>query len=423
MKSIMNKLQAIVEKCDSLESISFWHSVGGGTGSGLFSLFVEELEACSKFDKLELMTYPSVVKSPGIVEPYNSILSQHYTIDAMDVSLMFDNETMYKVFEEHLHVRSPTHTHINKMISQMYNSITASARFPGTVGNLKELSHNLIPFPRIHFPIPSLSPLATLETMKYVINTVDNITINGLFSDLQLVNSKPSEGSYISCCLIYRGNVNPTEAHKAVQNVKSNDKLNFVDWCPVGIKMIYCDRPAYVNFDGEVGIAPISLGILSNNSSITDIIITNTYKFQFLFRKRAFVHWYIGEGQEESEFNDAMENVVCLISDYESLTNDNMFLNDELGSEKYISALCLGRCASKTPNNTEEDEGLLKDKKEKEDSAHTIPILPAVSYCSVHSGQRAVLHIEETNPPTGVAIGICTCHLSPAADHEKTEPQ
>ncbi|EUC67494.1 tubulin alpha-1A chain, partial [Rhizoctonia solani AG-3 Rhs1AP] len=305
----MDRVRRLADNCSGLQGFFVFHSFGGGSGSGFGALLLERLsQDFGKKSKLEFAVYPAPKMSSSVVEPYNAV----------------DNEAIYDICKNRLGISSPGFTNLNRLIAQVVSSVTASLRFDGSLNvDLNEFQTNLVPFPRIHFPLATLAPIISAAKAQHEQNSVSEMVFSCFETGNQMVKCEPREGKYMACCLLFRGDVIPKDVNTAIATIKTKRTIQFVDWCPTGFKLGICNEPPAAVPGADLAPVSRSLCMLSNTTSISSAWTRLNKKFDLLYSKRAFVHWYVGEGMEEGEFSEAREDLAALEKDYEEVGLDS----------------------------------------------------------------------------------------------------
>ncbi|KAF6175895.1 hypothetical protein GIB67_003383 [Kingdonia uniflora] len=297
----LDRIRKLADNCTGLQGFLVFHAVGGGTGSGLGSLLLERLSVdYGKKSKLGFTVYPSPQVSTSVVEPYNSVLSTHSLLEHTDV----------------------------------ISSLTASLRFDGALNvDVTEFQTNLVPYPRIHFMLSSYAPVISAEKAYHEQLSVAEITNSAFEPSSMMAKCDPRHGKYMACCLMYRGDVVPKDVNAAVATIKTKRTIQFVDWCPTGFKCGINYQPPTVVPGGDLAKVQRAVCMISNSTSVAEVFSRIDHKFDLMYAKRAFVHWYVGEGMEEGEFSEAREDLAALEKDYEEVGAESAEGEDDEGDE------------------------------------------------------------------------------------------
>ncbi len=328
---VADKIMKLVEQCDSLQGFFMFRSFGGGTGSGFASLLLQQLSAeYGKKSKMEFSIYPAPQVATSVVEPYNAVLTTHASLDHTDCSFLMDNEAIYEICRRNLDVERPTYTNLNRLISQVVSSVTASLRFEGSLNvDLAEFQTNLVPFPRIHFPLVTFAPIISKQRAHHEQFSIKDLTNECFEPANQMVKCNTRNGKYMACCLLYRGDVFPQSVTESIKIIKAKRSVQFVDWSPTGFKVgINNHEPVDVP-GGDLAKVNRRVCMLSNTTAIAEAWSRLDHKFDLMHNRRAFIHWYVGEGMEEGEFVEAREDMAALEKDYEEVGKDTEELQEE----------------------------------------------------------------------------------------------
>ena len=307
------------EGCDSLQGFYIFRSLGGGTGSGLGSLLIQELQ--KEFggkDKIDFSIAPSPVLNSSVTEPYNVVHSMYMNPEDHDLSVLMDNKALHSVSAGKLDVEVPRYEDLNRLVSKVVQSVTSTMGLGAGANRmtLSEFKTNLIPFYRIHHAFPSFAPLSTKSRSSYSRMSVKEITRSAYETENTFLSvGDLKQSKFLSSCLLYRGDVSRREANQAKNTIL--EEYQFVDWAPNGIKLNIQNR-GYAKSNPSRSVT--MLGI---NTALKDTLSTTNERFDMMLQKRAFLHWYLMEGMEELEFHDARDELLALEQDYKELHEED----------------------------------------------------------------------------------------------------
>jgi tubulin beta len=309
--SVLDVVRKEAEGCDCLQGFQVTHSLGGGTGSGMGTLLISKIR--EEYPDRMMMTFsvfPSPKVSDTVVEPYNCTLSVHQLVENADEVMVIDNEALYDICFRTLKLTTPTYGDLNHLVSAVMAGATCCLRFPGQLNaDLRKLAVNLIPFPRLHFFMIGFAPLTSRASTQFRPLTVPELTQQMFDAKNMMCAADPRHGRYLTAACMFRGTMSSKEVDDQMLNVQTKNSAYFVEWIPNNIKTSICD------------IAPrglkMSTTFIGNSTSIQQMFKRVSEQFTMMFRRKAFLHWYTGEGMDEMEFTEAESNMNDLIAEYQ----------------------------------------------------------------------------------------------------------
>ena len=143
----------------------------------------------------------------------------------------------------------------------------------------------------------------------------------------------PRHGRYLTAAALFRGRMSTKEVDEQMLNVQNKNSSYFVEWIPNNIKASVCDIP-------PKGLK-MAVAFAGNSTAIQEMFKRVAEYFTAMFRRKAFLHWYTGEGMDEMEFTEAESNMNDLVSEYQQYQDATA---EEEGVDRWLCRNCPASC-------------------------------------------------------------------------------
>ena len=106
----------------------------------------------------------------------------------------------------------------------------------------------------------------------------------------------PRHGRYLTAAGLFRGRMSSKEVDEQMLNVQNKNSSYFIEWIPNNMKCGICDIP-------PKGLK-MAVCFVGNTTAIQEMFKRVAEQFTGMFRRKAFLHWYTGEGMVRAAFSD-----------------------------------------------------------------------------------------------------------------------
>ncbi|KAI5125899.1 tubulin gamma [Nematocida parisii] len=308
--ALLEIIQKEAESSNFLDGFILFHSLGGGTGSGLGSYLLEEIR--DRFPKKTIQTisiFPNNSEvSESVVQPYNTILTLRRLMGSADGVIAMDNGSLTSAIGDALKVSAPTIAHTNKLASSVAAASTVTLRFPGSrFSDMNTLLSAASPIPGCHFLVPSYAPFIESEASTVRKITCLDVQRRLILPKSRLVGFEESETNRVISAVNIMMGVDAGEIEKSMQRIRQREAVRFAPWTPPNIQVAIAKSPN----------KSISGLLLTNTTGFSRTLQKISAQYDVLKRRNAFLDMYRKEGDEYiEEFEPAREAVQEIIDEY-----------------------------------------------------------------------------------------------------------
>jgi len=229
-------------------------------------------------------------------------------------AIFADKTALKQAAVEGLGISDPTDSDYYDLMSRVIAGCTSSMRMstsiPASEGTqrltMQSILTSMTPYPRIHYAVPSVAPLRK-EAKSVNADDPDatgDVAWQGITSG-KLSSMDPSAGKNIAMALLCRGILHGT-AHERFAEWKTKRSCVYVDWAPTGLVLGAHRDPVVAGGCEAIG--------LHNHTGVATLFKSWANSFDEEDKKA-----FLAYGMEESELNEAREDMASLLKDYEEV--------------------------------------------------------------------------------------------------------
>ncbi|CDW72895.1 alpha-tubulin [Stylonychia lemnae] len=339
-KDILENCMEIIlrqaEQCDNIQGVIVNHSISGGTGSGLGGSLISRIQielgikAC-----MSNMIFPSNnAVDEIIVSPYNAVYGMHTCMEYLSIGNVITNVGLQNHCRYNKRIENPGIPEINDLITDGLSILfqhLMQRNTSGRVLDLQDLCNSLQQLPDLRYMTPSLVVDTYSSLMYSDEKTIANELTKSAFDKSYQFNhgaySKLQDAipqSFQVSSHMYSGQAQIRDVMTTLKQMttviqqKSEPQMYLMN-----DNFFVSIQDSLIARRDEEEYSKLKVFSLSQDYAMVNVFQELAENFDKLYSKRAFLHWYLGEGPSEGFFGESREDLANIIQRYEENYNQN----------------------------------------------------------------------------------------------------
>ncbi|CAL1526583.1 unnamed protein product [Lymnaea stagnalis] len=318
LENSMEAIRKEVERCDIYSGAVVYQSISGGTGSGLGSHLVEMLRDDYPCHQILSCAVAPCVSGESPLQNFNALLSLHWLQTYADAVILLLNDYyithLNQLLESDESLRN-SHISFKDINSVIANNLSGVLLPTDTLSSSRGITLGQEPWELIR----TLTPMPTTKFISLTQHTSKTLSWEGLSSkvlDYQLRYSCAGNPTHsLSAVAVARGDRENSfmRAVKESLDRKIRKGVNFINWNPYPLD---CWTAKFNSIGSKESR---SLTLATNSTNILDHLNTVLSRSRLKLDSGAYLHWYHRYGISQEVFNESLETLQTVVSDYESM--------------------------------------------------------------------------------------------------------